>query len=354
MKRKRGFWSSKIAVLLIAVVFALLVTGCGEEIAVTIVDAGEKTEMTTTSGKKVSAILEEAGITVGEKDEVVPAMTERVKEPSEIQVKRFAAVTIIGLDGKEYKVELVGATVADAVKEAGITLEEGQVPSEKEDTYLKDGMTINIIQQTPVSLTADGSTATVYTSADTVGKMLEEQKITLGEQDRIEPAVDTAIEADMEIVIQRVEVKEETVTEAVEYDTETEKTSDLASGKTEVKQEGVDGEKEVVYKVTYVDGEEESRETVSETVTKEPVTEIILKGTKKSSKSSSSSSSSGGSSSSSSSAGSSSSSDSGSSSDSSSSGRSVSSEQYVEDCDGSGHGAKIVTYDDGSQEIQEY
>lgn len=356
MKQKRGFWSKKVSVFLIAVVCAMLVTGCGEEISVSIFDCGEKTEITTTAGKKVSAILDEAGITLGEKDEVEPAVTERIKEPSEIQIKRFASVTIIGLDGKEYKVELIGGTVADAVQKANITLEEGQVPDQKEDEFLKDGMTITIIQQTGVNVTADGETKMLYTSADTVGKMLEEQNIELSEQDRIEPSVDTVIESDMEIVIRRVEIKEETVTETIEYDTETEKSSSLASGKTEVKQEGVDGEKDVVYKITYVDGEEEGREIISETVTKEPVAKIIVKGTKKSSKSGSSSSSSGESSGSSSSSSSGESSGSSSSSDSSSSsgGRSVASEQYVEDCDGSGHGAKIVTYDDGSQDIQEY
>ena len=46
-----------------------------------------------------------------------------------------------------------------------------------------------------------------------------------------------------------------------------------------MKTEGAPGEKEVTYLVTYVDGEEESREKDSEEVTKEPVSEVVLRGT---------------------------------------------------------------------------
>lgn len=334
-----------IPFILVMVLAGMLLTACGEEYTVSIMDMGEKTEMTVSSGTKVSTVLEEAQISLGEKDEVSPALDERIRESVEIEVKRYAEVTVVDLEGAEHPVALVGGTVTDAVKEAGITLAEGQTTSEDPEAFLQDGMTITIIQQPLVSITADGETKDVYTSAKTVAEFLEEQQITLGENDRIEPAAETAIEEGLEIVVQRVEIKEETETETIEYSSETQKTSSMSAGTTKVKQKGEDGEKEVKYQVTYVDGTEESREVLEETVTKEPVTEIILKGTKKSS--SSGGSSSGGSSSSDS--------DSSDSSDSSSSGgKTVTSEQYLDDCDGSGHGVKITTYSDGTTDETEY
>jgi len=75
------------------------------------------------------------------------------------------------------------------------------------------------------------------------------------------------------------EVKEESKMEIISFETENQDDPTLAKGRTKVKQEGQDGEKQLKYKVTYVDGKETSRELISETVTKEPVKKIILAGT---------------------------------------------------------------------------
>lgn len=78
-----------------------------------------------------------------------------------------------------------------------------------------------------------------------------------------------------------IEVKEETNTEKIEFETIEEEDSSLEKGKTKVKQKGVDGSKEVTYEVTYTDGKETNRKaTGNEKITKQPVDEIILVGTK--------------------------------------------------------------------------
>lgn len=77
------------------------------------------------------------------------------------------------------------------------------------------------------------------------------------------------------------EVRDETVTAVspVPFPTTTVSDSALASGTTRVNQEGVDGEKTTVYKVTYTDGKETGRVVVSESVTKPAVEKIIANGT---------------------------------------------------------------------------
>lgn len=332
-KEKKLETSRKLGKLFLGALLAcflmFLVTGCGEEYTVTIQDMGQTMEVTAKSGQKIKTVLEDAGITLGEQDETDPALDEKISGETEITVKRFAAVTVIGTDGAEYPVERVGGTVADAIEAAGITLGEGQTPDVESTEYLTDGMTITIVQATAVNLTTGGKTNTVYTNADTVEAFLAEQQINLGENDRVMPEATAAIAEGMEIKVQRVEIKEETVTEEIAYSTETQNSSSLASGKTETKQAGVKGSKDVTYRVTYVDGTEESREVISETVTKEPVNEIIVKGTKKSSSGSSSS-------------------------NQTSGGKTVVSVEYYDDCDGSGHGIKVITYSDGTMEEVPY
>jgi len=77
-----------------------------------------------------------------------------------------------------------------------------------------------------------------------------------------------------------IKYAEVTKTESIPFGENQEEDSNLEEGSSNTKQEGVDGEKEVVYKIKLVDRKEESREKISETITKEPVNKIVVIGTK--------------------------------------------------------------------------
>ncbi len=319
----------KTAVVMLLCVMMLTLTACSTAVTLTVKDMGKDTKIEATTGMTVQEALESAKITLSEKDETVPAKDEKITESmTEIIVKRYAKVTVV--KGDESKtVELVGGTVDEAIKQAGFTLADNEIADAKGDTLLTDGMTITITKKLSVNLTADGKTETVGTAAKTVEDLLKEQNITLDSDDELNVKLTDAVTEGMEIVVKRVEYKEETRTEAIAFKTVEKQSDALAAGTSEVTQEGVEGSKEVTYKVKYVDSKEVSKEVLSEKVIKEPVDKIVTY--------SSQSSNSGGS-------------DSG----SSDSGRTVVSKQPVYDCDGSGHGYYIITYSDGSVEYEEF
>ena len=70
------------------------------------------------------------------------------------------------------------------------------------------------------------------------------------------------------------------VTETVPFKTEYRKNDGLYVGTYEKSQDGADGKKEVIYKITYTDGEADGREKVSERIIEEPTPKIIDEGTK--------------------------------------------------------------------------
>ncbi|GAA4454272.1 G5 domain-containing protein [Phytohabitans houttuyneae] len=78
-----------------------------------------------------------------------------------------------------------------------------------------------------------------------------------------------------------VEVKTVTVTQAVPFRRTTVKDSTLTEGTRRVRTKGVAGVKTLTYEVTYTDGKETARKLVSQAVTKQPVTEVVVVGTKK-------------------------------------------------------------------------
>ncbi|WP_186576886.1 peptidoglycan DD-metalloendopeptidase family protein [Aquibacillus kalidii] len=74
--------------------------------------------------------------------------------------------------------------------------------------------------------------------------------------------------------------KEELVEETIKHEKEVVSSDELYKGDTKVKQEGQDGAKEVHYALETVNGKTVNKEVLKETVTEEPVKEIVIKGTK--------------------------------------------------------------------------
>lgn len=309
-----------VSLLLIALMTTAFCS-CGKAVSVTVKDGSQTTQIETKTGKKIGVILEEAQITIGAKDETVPALDEKLtKNVSEITIKRYAKVTVIKGDEKK-EVELVGGTVEDAVKESGFTLEENESPDVEADTFLKDGMTITIAKAVAVTVVHDGKTEQITTKAKTVQALLDEQNLTLAKDDEISAKPDSELKDGEKIVIKRITYKTEKRTETVPYGTSEEKTSSLSSGQTQVKQKGQNGEKIVTYKVKFADGKKVSEKALSEKVTKNAVNEVVLVGTAGSG---------------------------------SSGGKTIVSKTPTYDCDGSGHGYYTIVYSDGSTEYVKF
>lgn len=79
------------------------------------------------------------------------------------------------------------------------------------------------------------------------------------------------------LIVTRIKVK----TVSIAFKTERRENPNILKGETKVVQQGVNGSKEITYKVTYTDGVETSRKKVSEVVVKQPVNKIVAIGTKK-------------------------------------------------------------------------
>lgn len=242
-------------------------------------EAGQKkTGLVAYQGDTVEQALLDNSIVLKEEDEVTPSRDTVIDSDTQVEISRSCQVVVMA-DGKSKTVTCVGGTVEDALKQAGVTVGEEDSLNYDKDKPLFDKMHIRVTRVMKIQVTADGETKEYETSAQTVEAALKKCGVELGEEDRVEPALTEKVKDGMEITVKRVEVKEEVKTEEVPYETQYKDTDSLYEGETQVETAGVAGEKEVTYKVTYVDGKEESREQASEEVTKEPVTEVLLRGT---------------------------------------------------------------------------
>ena len=144
----------------------------------------------------------------------------------------------------------------------------------------EEGYEVTVKQKYNVTVTVDGATKTIYTGDATVDGILRNGGIELHEADLVEPARDTQITEPTNITVTRVTTTQKKQTQAVAYTTETRDASDLEAGKTRVAQKGVNGVEEVTLEYTYHDGKQVACVQLSSSTVKEPVTEIVERGTK--------------------------------------------------------------------------
>ena len=163
------------------------------------------------------------------------------------------------------------------LEKSGLTLGVGDEFSASE----KNGtVTAEITRAFPVSVRADGQTVLVMMTEGTVAKALTEAGLACGQRDRLNYETTATVFDGMLITLDRVTGDQVAETVSLDYKTEKVESDSLYVGETKVKQKGETGEKKNTYEVTYVNGVESDRELIASEVTKEPVNEIILVGTK--------------------------------------------------------------------------
>ena len=253
---------------LCAVVFSIVLAGA------TLSASGDSNH-SDTSALFTDDILAQAGINLSSEDEVIRVDSDGVI--SLTVVRAFDAEVIFR--GKSFPVKVAGGTVKEAIESAGITLSGAETVTPSLETVVTKGMSIEIVADSYVVLTADGETSEIATKAKTVGEFLKETGVKLSKDDILSASESDEIYDGIEITIKRVEYKEEVRTEYIDYDFVTEETDDMYLGVTSVERYGEEGEKEVTYKCKYVDGELEDEEIVKEKVVKEPVDQLELVGT---------------------------------------------------------------------------
>lgn len=184
------------------------------------------------------------------------------------------------VDGQESVVVTKQDVLQHLLDEKAINFGEFDRISLPLDTKLRNGDVIVVNHTSPVQLTADGETLTLYTTGKTVAGALEDLNITMSPLDKITPALDAEMTPGGEIKIVRVtkEITEETV--PIAYETVTQNDSNLLKGKQQVVQEGKEGSKVVKTEKTYEDGTLVAENTVGETVAAESISKVVAVGTK--------------------------------------------------------------------------
>jgi uncharacterized protein YabE (DUF348 family) len=183
-------------------------------------------------------------------------------------------------NGLVFSVQTRAETVGQMLTEQKIKIGEHDAvyPSQDEKLFASTNV---IIQRAKKITIVDGSEKiATYTFERVVENAVwENPNLNLGEDDFTVPSRSSLIKDGMEIKITHVLIKEETKDEPIDFKTVINEDDKLSWREKKVTQKGEKGIKQVKYKVVYYNGQEISRKVLEKNVTKDPIEEIVTQGT---------------------------------------------------------------------------
>ncbi|SDO59344.1 ubiquitin-like domain-containing protein [Alkalicoccus daliensis] len=232
-----------------------------------------------THASTVEAVMEEQDIEVASHDYIAPALDTPVEDEILIEYKSAQQVTV-SLEGEEEEMWTTVDTVDELMEEISVDVSQHDAVEPSLHAEIKDGIEIFYEKAFPVTLEAEGQEEEIWTVPATVEEILEEENIELNELDKVIPSEDEVVTESTEIELVRVEKEEEIEEETVNFKIVTKEDDSLAIGREAVVQPGTAGKIKKHYEVTLENGEEVSRELVSEEIVQKSKDQIVAVGTK--------------------------------------------------------------------------
>jgi uncharacterized protein YabE (DUF348 family) len=227
----------------------------------------------------VGELLEKQGIEVGEHDVIVPSPDTRLAEGTAITVSYGRLVTVT-VDGAEQQVWTTATSVDRAIDELGVDTTGADVEPALDTAVGREGIAVDIATAKTVTIVAAGKKRDVTTTAQTVAGALAVAKIKVDGNDKlsVRPTAKLVDGAS----VRYVRVTESKVTKKVRlaFATVRRETSKLDKGDTKIDTRGAKGVRTLTYKVVRHDGKLVSKKRIGAKVTKKPVAQVVLVGTK--------------------------------------------------------------------------
>lgn len=198
--------------------------------------------------------------------------------PLEISLRRALPLVVDGA-GLPGTLWTTASTIGEALNQAGVVVYEGDLVTPGEGEPVIAGQHVVVERSLPVALLTRSGELRTRTRTATVADLLAEQGMVLTGLDRIEPALDTPLEADIQVHVTRVERRFEVEEDVTKYVSVWEPDYQLAIDNSRLDQEGVNGITRYRYQVTLEDGEPITSTLQDVWLAQEPITKVLKYGT---------------------------------------------------------------------------
>jgi len=248
----------------------------------TVYDRGQ-TSAFMTDAHTVSEALTTFGVNLDPHDTVEPSRDEELVAP-EYKVNIYRARPVVVVDGNaRTKIMTPYQTAGRIATDAGVPLLSEDIAAiHRSDDLIGDGagLVLEITRATPFILDVYGRRSEARAQGPTVADMLRQKGVTLGPQDRTSVPLATRLTAGLEVRVWREGVQTTYEDQPVGFPVEYIYDADRPLGYKAVKVTGVPGVRTLTYQIDIREGREVSRKKIADMVTKAPLAQVTVLGIK--------------------------------------------------------------------------
>ncbi|WP_272496320.1 resuscitation-promoting factor [Nocardioides sp. B-3] len=232
-------------------------------------------------GDTVGEVLASEGIELTDKDLVAPGLDESVADGSRISVQ-FGRPLELSVDGEERTYWVNSTDVASAPGEIGRGFSSAELSASRDALISRSGIRLEVT--TPKTITVKvGKQGIEKTKvkALTVADVFDELGVKVSEHDIVKPALDTEISDGDKIVLTDIRIVTKRVkNEKIDFTVVERPDASAYEGDDETIRAGVDGVRDVTYRLTVRNGRIVRTKVVTADVERKPVDAIVKVGTK--------------------------------------------------------------------------
>lgn len=185
----------------------------------------------------------------------------------------------IKADDKVIKQSTFKKTVGEVLKANNIQINSHDQVTPGLETKVKEDTVITVIRAFPVTVIADGESREITSLPVKIADVLKQAKVTLGENDLISANLDDLTYKGQAVKVTRVTEEKMELTTSVPFSREFINDNKLEAGLTRTVSRGSPGKVRQLTKITCHDGKEVKREIISSELIRQPVNEVVAKGT---------------------------------------------------------------------------
>lgn len=230
------------------------------------------TRVFISEAKTLGEVLKANGIELDARDTVEPSVNEELVAP-EYHVNIYRARPVVVVDGA-VRIKTVSPyqTARQIAQSVGITVYDGDIIKLNPMDITTDGvgLELTITRAIPITLDLYGKKTEIRTQGKTIGDMLKEKNIILGDNGRVSVSEATAISRGMEVRVWREGKQTVSVDQEIQFATQIVYDADRPIGYRVVQSKGAVGIRSITYQLEIKDGVEVSREEIASIVTSSP------------------------------------------------------------------------------------
>ncbi|MDQ0273112.1 G5 and 3D domain-containing protein [Cytobacillus purgationiresistens] len=232
-----------------------------------------------THAKTIQDIFDDMDIGLRSEDYVFPSVNTQVKNNLEV-VWEPAKQVVIKQGNEKDQVWTTADTVQELLEEQNVEVNKHDVVQPLPEEAIQHEMEVEIDKAFQLKVADGGKESQLWTTSTTVADFLSDHDIKLNHLDRVEPKLEETIKEDDEIKVIRVEKVTDVVEEPIRFAVVTRKDNSMDKGAEKVVEDGQEGLLKKEYEIVRENGKEVSRKLLSENTVKDKKDKVVAVGTK--------------------------------------------------------------------------